>query len=78
MLLRDLGKITNLRFQVRFDLKVNGVKICTYIADASYIDAAGRTVIEDTKAIGFMDATAKFKIKLFNAIFAPQTISIYR
>lgn len=67
--LEDTGKITKLKFQPRFDLKVNGQKIGVYTADAEYYDDNGQYTIEDSKPEKFMTDTAKLKIKLFQAIY---------
>jgi hypothetical protein len=56
------GQITNLTHQPKFSLEINGVKICRYIADAEYVDADGKRVIEDTKG-GKATMTAVFRIK---------------
>jgi hypothetical protein len=78
LLLQDQGKIRNLKFQPRFDLSVNGRKICTYVADSQYVNEQGRIITEDVKPTNFMDKTASFKIALFNAVYQPQTITFYR
>lgn len=46
------GKIINLILQPRFDLFINGKKICTYVADFLYneIGVEG-TIVEDVKAM---------------------------
>ena len=62
------GTISKLRFQPRYKLEVKGQKICTYVADAEYI-RDGKQITEDTKPKNFIDATAKLKIKLFEAIY---------
>lgn len=61
--------ITNLETQVKFDLCVNGEKICSYIADFVYFKD-GIKVVEDFKS----NATAKLstfniKKKLMKAIY---------
>ena len=43
------GRIHQLRTQVRFVLRVNGVKVGAYWADATYI-RGGRLVVEDVKS----------------------------
>lgn len=43
------GQIRQLRTQVRFVLRVNGVKVAAYWADATYI-RNGRLVVEDVKS----------------------------
>lgn len=62
------GTITRLKFQHRIDLEVNGRKICTYVADATYYED-GKFVIEDSKAKNYIDDLALVKIKLCEAIF---------
>lgn len=45
------GEISRLHRQPVFDLIVNGVLVCRYIADASYVEAAtGALVVEDSKS----------------------------
>jgi len=61
-LLHRSGRITNLIHQPSFDLIVNGVKICSYRADAEYLDADGKRVIEDTKG-GKATITPLFRLK---------------
>lgn len=48
-LLFAAGKISGLKRQVSFDLCVNGMLICRYIADAVYVED-GETKVEDTKS----------------------------
>jgi hypothetical protein len=68
MTLQLAGTISNLRFQPRYDLAVNGKKICTYVADADYYQD-GVLVCEDSKPEKFIDDLALVKIKLFEAIY---------
>lgn len=70
--LQAAGTITNLKFQPRFDLLVNGIKISTYVADASYYNHEGHFVVEDTKPERFMTDLAKMKIKHFEAQYGLQ------
>lgn len=61
------GIIRNLELQPRFPIKVNDIKICTYVADFRYIDVAkGETVIEDVK--GVLTAVYRIKKKLMQAV----------
>lgn len=75
------GEISQIKFHPRYDLVVEGVKICAYEADVSYVED-GKQVIEDTKSGGsdFIDAVAELKIKLFNALNAKHglAVKIYR
>lgn len=48
---QDFAQISDLRLQVRYPLKVNGVKIADYVADFVYRDCAGNRIIEDAKGI---------------------------
>ena len=61
------GGIKNLERQVRFPIIVNGVKVCTYIADHVYDEMAGR-VVEDVKsAFTRKDPVYRLKNKLMKA-----------
>jgi hypothetical protein len=64
MMLQRGGAISQLELQPRFPMVVNGVKVCTYVADFSYSENGLGTVItvEDVKS----EATCKlpvFRIK---------------
>ena len=65
-LMQQAGAISDLQLQVRIPLVVGGVEIKTptgrvrhYVADFTYTDTDGSTIIEDSK--GF--ATKEFKLK---------------
>lgn len=61
------GIISNLELQPRYPIVVNGLKICTYVADFRYVDVAkGETVIEDVK--GVLTAVYRLKKKLLQAV----------
>lgn len=72
--LEGSGKITKLKFHPRFDLKVNGVKVGVYTADAEYYNHAGKYVVEDSKPEKFMTDVARLKIKLFQAIYGVEVL----
>lgn len=57
------GIISDLRLQVAYSLDVNGVKICTYIADFVYIENA-KTVVEDAKGVKTPEYRLKKKLML--------------
>lgn len=59
------GEISSLKRQVPFDIKVNGVKICRYVADAVYVER-NRVVVADAK--GFETPMFKIKSKLMKAV----------
>ena len=63
-LLETAGKISGLRTQVRYRLEVNGLLICTYVADFVYHEA-GAEVVEDAK--GKRTGEYKLKAKLMQA-----------
>jgi hypothetical protein len=65
-LLERAGGIHDLRRQVPYDLIVNGVKVCRYVADFVYT-TAGETVVEDVK--GVRTDVFILKRKLMKAIF---------
>lgn len=45
------GEIRDLHRQVRYDLKVNGVLVCYYVADFVYTTVGNVTVVEDVKGV---------------------------
>lgn len=59
------GQITNLRRQVRFQLKINGFLICSYISDFVYSENGG-IIVEDAK--GFRTPEYRLKAKMMQAI----------
>lgn len=64
--LQRAGTISRLRFQPRYDLIVNGLKIGVYTADVEYYEG-DILVCEDTKPKNFIDAFAAHKMKHFEA-----------
>ena len=73
-LLQKLGKISDLKTQVRFPLAVNNQEICNYIADFVYNDSFGLH-IEDTK--GVLTDIFKLKAKLFKAVYGREIELVY-
>ena len=61
------GLISGLRLQPRFPLFVQGVKVCTYVADFGYLDKDGRPCIEDSK--GMRTAIYTLKKKIFEVCY---------
>ena len=66
-LLVKAGYIGGLVLQPKFPLVVNGVKVCTYIADFSYTGKDGKVFIEDVK--GVRTPMYSLKAKIFHALF---------
>ena len=62
---QQAGEISALRLQVRFPLKVNGVKVAAYVADFTFVEK-GRRVVLDVK--GVRTAIYKLKARLMLAI----------
>lgn len=60
------GLISDLRLQVRYDIAVNGRKVCRYVADFVYIEN-GKEVVEDVK--GMKTPVYNLKKKLMEAVF---------
>lgn len=48
-LLQRAGQITGLERQVRIPIVINGIKVCSYVADACYYED-GSYRVEDTKS----------------------------
>lgn len=68
--LQAAGEIRKLRRQVRFELPVNDVLVCRYVADFVYQRKAGAgwdEVVEDVK--GVETPEFKLKAKLMQAIY---------
>lgn len=73
-LLELAGEIKELRFQVKFDLKIGDALICRYYADFVYfekIEGEWREVVDDAK--GFQTPEFKLKWKMMHALY-PQYI----
>jgi hypothetical protein len=70
------GVVTQLERQVRYDLTVNDVKICDYIADFRYLleeeNGLSKLIVEDAK--GVLTSEFKLKKKLMKAV---HNIDIY-
>ncbi|SRR5258706_11839439 len=63
-----VGEIRELRLQVKFPIKVEGEKICDYVADFCYYETrTNLPVIEDCK--GFRTPAYRIKAKLILAIY---------
>ncbi len=66
-ILEKAGAIKNLTLQPRYDLIVNDVKICTYVADFTYQTRMGETLVEDCK--GFKNRVYLIKRNLMLAVY---------
>ena len=71
--LQNAGMIKYLECQPRFNLEVNGLKICDYIADFIY-QCQGQTVVEDSK--GFRTPLYKLKKKLMRAVHGIEIVEV--
>ena len=64
------GIVTDLKLQVKYDIVINDIKICKYIADFVYKeespDGKIREIVEDAK--GFETPEFKLKKKLMKAV----------
>lgn len=60
------GEISDLRWQVKYPLRVNGKLICTYVADWLYVEN-GVEVVEDSK--GVRTPQYRIKAKLMKALY---------
>lgn len=60
------GLISNLRLQVPYQITVNGMKVCKYVADFVYEDK-GVEIVEDVK--GMKTPIYNLKKKLMKAVF---------
>ena len=72
--LQAAGQISNLKKQVRFDLVVNGEKICSYYADFTYSLPDGSKVIDEVK--GFRTDVFRVKWKLLQALYGKEYLYV--
>ncbi len=67
-LLERAGEIRNIELQPRYELTVNGQKICKYFGDFRYEEVAtGEVITEDVK--GFRTKEYMLKKKLVKALY---------
>lgn len=65
-LMERAGEISGLSLQPKFPIIINGVKVCTYIADFDYLIQSGERRIEDVK--GMKTPIYNLKKKLMRAV----------
>lgn len=65
-LMEQAGAIEQLQLQPKWDIVVNGQKICSYVGDFFYVDSDGKAVVEDTK--GMKTPAYRLKKKLMLAV----------
>lgn len=66
-LLKRSGQIKDFKMQVRYTFELNGVKICSYVADFVVEYPNGTVMVEDVK--GFETKEYKIKKKMMLAFF---------
>lgn len=49
-LMERANMISDLKLQEKFQFVINGVKVCSYVADFTYLDKGGQLVVEDVKS----------------------------
>jgi hypothetical protein len=71
----DAGEIQHLTLQHKYPISVNGMKICTYIADFLYLDVKrGEHVVEDVK--GVLTPMYRMKKKLMKAVHGIDIVEV--
>jgi hypothetical protein len=65
-LLERAGEISRLELQPRYDITINGVKVCTYVGDFRYM-TKDRVVTEDVK--GVRTPIFRLKKKLVESLY---------
>lgn len=73
-LLLRAGTITELHIQPAFDVAVNGVPICRYIADFRYTALDGKVTVEDVK--GMRTPAYRLKKKLVEALYGIRILEL--
>lgn len=65
-LLERAGEISRLELQPRYDITINGTKVCTYVGDFRYF-TKDKQVLEDVK--GVKTPVYRIKRKLLSALY---------
>lgn len=66
-MLEKSGHIKNLQMQIKYQITINGLKVCNYIADFVYFSVADNiTIVEDFK--GMRTPVYKLKKKLMKSV----------
>jgi len=65
-LMLDAGLIQDLECHPKFEIAVNGMHVCYYVADFQYVDN-GETVVEDVKSAATITRMYRLKKKLMKA-----------
>lgn len=61
-MLQRTGHIYDLELQPKYEIVINGVKVCTYIGDFRYREK-GKEIVEDVKGMRKGAAYAMFRLK---------------
>lgn len=77
LLLQRAGDVVKIEREVRFELVVNGIFICSYDLDFRVTWADGRVDHVDTKSSGTMTALFKLKRALMKALFDIDVLAVY-
>lgn len=72
-LLERAGEIYHLELQPKFEMVVNGMKICDYYADFRYQEGE-KTIVEDAK--GVRTDVFRIKKKLLKAIYGIDVVEV--
>lgn len=67
-LMEMAGEIVELTRQVKYDMVINGVKVCSFVPDFEYVKD-GALITEDFKSKATMTPTFRLKAKLFKALY---------
>lgn len=77
LILQKAGFVAGLKVQPRFPLIINGVTICTYVADFSY-EENNHLVVEDVKSPATKTPVYKLKKTLMKAIHGIDVVEVMR
>jgi len=77
-LMEKAGEIRDLKAQVKLDIRVGNFLVCSYIADAVYIDCVKNClVVEDCKSKASRTPVYQLKKKLVKAVLGIEITEIY-
>jgi Protein of unknown function (DUF1064) len=68
------GDISDLKLQERYRIELNGVKVCDYVSDFTYLDKYGIKHVVDVK--GVKTAIYRLKKKLMKALHNIEIVEI--
>lgn len=78
-LLERIGEISELELQPQYDFVINGMKVCSYLADFRYrMVASGDVIVEDVKSAPTRTPEYRIKNKLMKAVHGIDVVEVMK